>query len=137
MRSTLPLFAALLVTTAVSTVIAQSNVPEEGDDTQLWSCFESSARQQWIIENSPGTFFNHITLANTANSSIGSNIYLVLDIAGWSNSSGAEIHVWYNTTGAQGYVNYIRFLNTFCYFPYFSPSKNWWIIVTVIIGLIM
>jgi len=77
---------------AAAAVVAQPFVPAEGDDAQLWTCGDNPAGQSWLVET--GDFpLNHITLAGSFNSSAG-GFFLVLDIAGWSNNTGGEVHVW-------------------------------------------
>lgn len=80
---------------------------QEGDDAQLWACGANAAGQGWLIES--GAFpLSHITLIGSANASQG-GAFLVLDIGAWSNATDSEIHVWYNTTGNQGYNQQWRY----------------------------
>jgi hypothetical protein len=98
MTRVLPLLAAAGVT------LAQTSPAQQGDDTQLWTCGASPGRQEWILETqSTNPLGHHIVLAGSRNESVAPNAWLVMDIAGWSNSSGAEVHVWFNTTGPNGF----------------------------------
>ena len=94
--------AYLTAILALSSVVSQSDLPIQGDDAQLWTCQTNYPRQSWYIEPASVFPYNHIVINNSYNSSV--HGWLVLDIGAWSNSTGAEVHVWYNTTGNQGYV---------------------------------
>jgi hypothetical protein len=84
--------AAALLALGAGGVAAQPFTPAQGDDAQLWTCGANPAGQSWLVETGPYPQ-NHITLAGSFNASAG-GYYLVLDIAGWSNNTAAEIHVW-------------------------------------------
>jgi hypothetical protein len=94
-------FAAGLLTLLGSLDVASAQA-QEGDDTQVWTC-GTPARQSWLLETSSTLpLGHHIVLANSLNASVAPNAWLVMDIGAWSNQTGSEIHVWYNTTGSLG-----------------------------------
>ncbi len=95
------LLTVLITLIGVDVLGIAADLPQQGDDAQLWTCGTNVARQTWTVEGGSGRIpQNHIVLTHSRNSTIGPNDWLVLDIAGWSNDTGGEIHVWYNDTGS-------------------------------------
>jgi hypothetical protein len=68
--------------------LAQPPLPASGDNAQLWGC-DGGPSQQWAI-NATGYPNNHIYLPQAPG--------LGMDIGGWSNQTGALVHVWTITT---------------------------------------
>jgi hypothetical protein len=82
---------------AASLVFAQGP-PAVGDDTRLWACGTDAAAQAYTIDAGPFPY-NHIFLTG---SSLGGGLFLVIDIADWSNTTDSEVRVWSNSSGKLG-----------------------------------
>jgi hypothetical protein len=92
------LLAQLCISALVATSVLSQSAPASGDDTQLWICGANAASQAYTIETGPFPY-NHIFLTN---SSLGGGLFLVIDIAAWSNTTNSEVHIWTNSTGNLG-----------------------------------
>jgi hypothetical protein len=94
---------SLFVASSIACVAAQAGpgAPANGDGIQVWQCDSSSPRQQWLVETTNTFPRAHITLGKSYNAT--NDRWLVLDIADWSNATGASTHAWYNSTGNSGY----------------------------------
>lgn len=79
---------------------AGPGVPALGDPVQAWACDASSPRQTWLVETGEPFPHAHITSSKSCDSA--DSFCLVLDIASWSNDTGANVHMWLNDTGYTG-----------------------------------
>jgi beta-glucosidase-like glycosyl hydrolase len=80
---------------AAALALAQpGSPPSAGDDTQLWACNASDARQRWLDETSAPAPGSHLTLAGSLNGTL--DTWLLLTAA--ANYSGAEAGLAYNGT---------------------------------------
>jgi hypothetical protein len=94
-------YASVAAACTLAMAQAGPGAPASGDGAQAWICDATSPRQQWLVETGNAFPLAHITLSKSFNASIAR--WLVLDISGWSNASGAAVHMWYNDTGSSGY----------------------------------
>ena len=89
-----PRALALALAAAALARAQPGSPPSAGDDTQLWACNASDARQRWLDETSAPAPGAHLTLAGSLNGTL--DTWLLLTAA--ANYSGAEAGLAYNGT---------------------------------------